>query len=489
MMHSITTVLTAVQRRLWCRHLMRGVLRGLSYGAAFAIGLVCLSFLFGAPHFSGGFAALAVLVGIIGGLVVALSQRPSLHSAAETVDRYYAMKDRTVSALAFTIEVADDPLRRLQIADTAAHLRKVRAQDCVPLTIPPTTGSWSIGLLSVTIAIVAYAQWLIPTAEATRPIPLAVQQAELLRSTVVAEIEKLAEETGSEELQSLSEELQRLTNALEQQVTDQEAYFATLSAMEQAITRTRANMQFSQNEKQLRDIAAAIKPADAMRAAAEAVEAEDYRRAASELEAIDPSELGDQERRAVSENLKKLQPQDRDPQANKLAQATKQLEQALETKDADQARQATEQISDAAKQQAVAETIEESMDRQMNRVSDAKGQGRDQGQTPSQTAQKTESPSQTWGKAASGNTQDGDSAPLQSTRERQRLTGQKGDGFSETETVAASATEHAAEREYAERYQAYRRQAEAVLESEPLPIGHRETIRRYFENIRPQTPQ
>jgi hypothetical protein len=28
--------------------------------------------------------------------------------------------------------------------------------------------------------------------------------------------------------------------------------------------------------------------------------------------------------------------------------------------------------------------------------------------------------------------------------------------------------------------------SEAVLDSEPIPLGHRQTIRRYFELIRPQ---
>lgn len=488
LMHSINDILSAVQRRLWCRRLVLGMLRGLIYGAAIAIGLVVLTLAFDAPHLGAGLATLAVLVGATAGLVVALSRRPTLHSAAETIDGYYAMKDRTVCSLAFAAESANDPLRRLQIADTVVHLRKVRAGDCVPLTVPALIKSSTVVLLGITLGIVAYSRWLIPTAEANRPIPLAEEQAKLLRSTVVADIEKLAEETDNEELQALGDELERLTDVLEQQVTDQEAYFATLSAMEQTIAKARANMPFRQNEKQLRDIAAAIKPADAMRSAAEALEAEDFERAGNELEALDPSKLGDQERRAVADNLKKIQPQDVDPQTNKLAQATKQLEQALQKKDTEQAREANQQISDAAKQQAVAEAIEESMERQINRLSDAKGQGRNDGQTPSETARKTERDSQTWGKAASGNPQDGDPERLQSNRERQRLTGQKGEGSSETEIVESSATEQEAQRTYAKRYQTYRQQAEAVLESEPLPMGQRQTIRRYFENIRPKTP-
>ena len=44
-----------------------------------------------------------------------------------------------------------------------------------------------------------------------------------------------------------------------------------------------------------------------------------------------------------------------------------------------------------------------------------------------------------------------------------------------------------ASREYREKYAQYRRLNEAVMESEALPLGHRQTIRKYFESIRPQS--
>jgi hypothetical protein len=46
-----------------------------------------------------------------------------------------------------------------------------------------------------------------------------------------------------------------------------------------------------------------------------------------------------------------------------------------------------------------------------------------------------------------------------------------------------------AARTYREQYQKYRRMTEAALNSEPIPLGHRQTIRRYFELIRPQNDE
>jgi len=34
-------------------------------------------------------------------------------------------------------------------------------------------------------------------------------------------------------------------------------------------------------------------------------------------------------------------------------------------------------------------------------------------------------------------------------------------------------------------YSKYRKMSDAVLDSEDIPLGHRQTIRRYFEAIRP----
>ncbi len=65
------------------------------------------------------------------------------------------------------------------------------------------------------------------------------------------------------------------------------------------------------------------------------------------------------------------------------------------------------------------------------------------------------------------------------------LTGQQSEGPSETEILQAPEGEQNAVRQYQAKYNKFKREAEAVLNSEPLPMGHRETVRKYFEAIRP----
>ena len=65
------------------------------------------------------------------------------------------------------------------------------------------------------------------------------------------------------------------------------------------------------------------------------------------------------------------------------------------------------------------------------------------------------------------------------------MTGQEGEGPSEIETTHSVEGRQQASRAYRDAYQKYRKLSESVLDSEPIPLGHRQTIRRYFEAIRP----
>ena len=60
------------------------------------------------------------------------------------------------------------------------------------------------------------------------------------------------------------------------------------------------------------------------------------------------------------------------------------------------------------------------------------------------------------------------------------------EGPSDVETSWSAEGRERARRSYREVYEEYRKLSEAVLDSEPIPLGHRQTIRRYFESIRPQ---
>ena len=75
---------------------------------------------------------------------------------------------------------------------------------------------------------------------------------------------------------------------------------------------------------------------------------------------------------------------------------------------------------------------------------------------------------------------------LDAKREEQKIQGQKGDqGDGDTEKISTTEADDHAKRDLKEVYHKYRKLSDAVLESEDIPLGHRQTIRRYFEAIRP----
>jgi hypothetical protein len=67
-----------------------------------------------------------------------------------------------------------------------------------------------------------------------------------------------------------------------------------------------------------------------------------------------------------------------------------------------------------------------------------------------------------------------------------RITGQPaGEGDSDVETTATPEARQQASREYKEKYQKFKKESEAVLEGEPIPLGHRQMVKKYFELIHP----
>ncbi len=118
-------------------------------------------------------------------------------------------------------------------------------------------------------------------------------------------------------------------------------------------------------------------------------------------------------------------------------------------------------------------------------LSECKGNCQKNGGPKFLARKKSTRPSSTWGRGVSGNV-DGDKTKLDSAHKRDQVQGQADEGPSEVETTHSPEGRQLATRSYAESYAKYKRKSEAALNSEPIPLGHRQTIRRYFELIRPQ---
>ncbi|MEZ6062368.1 MAG: hypothetical protein R3C19_18655 [Planctomycetaceae bacterium] len=101
------------------------------------------------------------------------------------------------------------------------------------------------------------------------------------------------------------------------------------------------------------------------------------------------------------------------------------------------------------------------------------------------TKARSRNSSSSTGAKTAGNV-DGEKTKLESERQMARLTGQLGeDGATDIETESGEFTPQEAQREAREVFGRYQKMSDAVLDAEALPAGYRQTIRRYFESIRP----
>ena len=339
---------------------------------------------------------------------------------------------------------------------------------------------------ALAIGIVLFAGGNQSDAINAQPVRLAADQASLLRETMLEEIQQLKDEAVEEpELDELTNKLDELLEELATESIDERDMMATLSEMEQAISEARDAMQLEMTDAQLKGLAEALQPSESMKQAAAAMESGDYEKASDKLEAIDPSKLNDKERRAVADNLKKFLAKLDPGQKGQLSGAAEQIQEGLEKKNDSQCKDGICKLAGLCKKQGNCKKIGECMACQLNRLSQCKSQCRGACKNGGNKVAKSDSPSQKWGKGSTGSPNDGEATRLDSTRREEQLSGVQGDGPSESEVIEAPEGEQDAMRQFAVTYKKFRSEAEAVLDSEPLPLGHRETVRRYFESIRP----
>ncbi|TWU06374.1 hypothetical protein Pla52n_20950 [Stieleria varia] len=477
---SIESLLASVSQRIRLRNVGHWASVGLAAGCFVALVIACL----GVATVPVSWITLpaSILVFTFAGVLVGAMIPVRTLATARLVDQHYRLKDRTITGLQFQRDA--DPVRLLQADDARRHLRQVDPRDCVPITANRPALYSAASMLVIATALLGLARPPLDSGIDATPVALAGDQAGDLRETMLDDLERLKEDVDQPELDDLTEKLDELIEELENESMDERDMMATLSEMEQAIQSAREAMQLEMTDAQMQALAAAIEPSEAMKAAAAAMKEGDYDKAAEKLEKIDPADLNDKERRAVADNLKQFLSKLPAGKQGKLSGAAEQMQAGLESKNLSECKDGMCKLAGLCKSQSQCKKIGECMACQLNKLSQCKSQCRG-GKNGGNNASKSNSPKNSWGRGATGKANDGEATRLDATRNQEQLTGQQGDGPSESEVIAAPEGEQDAARQYASRYQEFRNQAEAVLDSEPLPLGHRETVRQYFESIRP----
>ena len=191
------------------------------------------------------------------------------------------------------------------------------------------------------------------------------------------------------------------------------------------------------------------------------------------------------EAKAVEEQMKKSAQQMGEVGLGDLADATSEMAEGIKGGKG-KFQRGSRRLAKEVKGQSRRRKINELLQGELGRLNDAKSDIQRNSLARGKRPEKSASPSQSFGLSTSGNVR-GDQTNLLSKKNLEQVNGPvSDDGPSEVETTHSPEGRQQAARGYRESYHKYRRISESVLDSEPIPLGHRQTIRRYFELIRPE---
>jgi hypothetical protein len=237
---------------------------------------------------------------------------------------------------------------------------------------------------------------------------------------------------------------------------------------------------------QLSSLGTALAATSAFEGAGKALQDGKLEKAAKELEKIDEVKLTPKEAKALEEKLKQLAKQMGDAGQGSLGDAVGELADGLKG-GSGKVGKATRTIAKKVNNAVKRKKVNDLLTAQLEDLKDCKCDCQCNGGARIKMPSKSNNPSSNWGRAISGNI-DGEKTKLNSKRTDQQLTGTPGgEGDSDVETTSTPEARQQASRAYKEQYQKFRKESEAVLEGEPIPLGHRQIVKKYFELIRPSS--
>jgi len=430
----------------------------------------------------GGWLIATLLIGPALGAAFALVRRTSLRQAAAAIDSVCNLKDRMQTALGFLQTSSDGPLHRLQIDDAQKHLARVDPVKVAPIKRPkwfPLAIMLGVGTIALLIlpAIKSKAEAALP------PNPVVLDSADRVRLGL-EEMREFQKEHKDPELEKLLKELAEQTEALKQEAVDPMEALAKLSEMEASLQQMQKQLE-PDMQTELAKVGDVLSLSEAMEAAGKAMAQGDMEKAEDELAKMEMPKLDRKTEKAITEKLDQLKQNSGagGQKRKQMKQALQQVSSGLSQGDRSQFKEGMKGLASECKKQGNRKKLSDLLRKQCECLSECKsccqGQCKSESSSPKKGGQKAGS--------ASTTNEPGDQTPMLHTNPQMNLTGQdSGEGDVDIETEEGTARQQEAVRNYREAAEEYEAMSESVLESESIPLGHRQTIRRYFESIRPQ---
>ena len=484
MRNRIQGALEPVRRRQLGLLLMRSAAWGLLAGSAGGVYLGVVR-LMGRPVPTGLALVFLVAVPALAVVVGALRGR-NYRGAASAIDAHYKLKDRATTALDFVARSNPTVLHSMQLEDAQAHLDRIKPAEVAPLRIPRSL-AYAASLMLVALTLLLWPVSPGKSAKAGPAAPLAsiVAEAEKIVEDL-KQIDELAKSERNTDLEKLVKDLVEKAEEMKQPGVDLKEALAKLSEMQAAIAAEQAKYNVGLVDGQLQSLGAAMQAAEATDAAGQALQDGKFDQAVKELEKLESPPIDKKETKTLEEKLKQAAKSMGDVGLGQMSGAATEMAEGTAGGNKSKFQKATKTLANLTKGHAGRRRIKQILDQELDALDESKaGECNSQYAIRGKKPEKSNQASNDWGATTSGNVL-GDKTKLQAGRKVEEITGTPGEGPSEMETTHSPEGKQKAARAYKESYGKYKKMSEDVLDTEPIPLGHRQAIRKYFELIRPQ---
>jgi hypothetical protein len=423
----------------------------------------------------------AVLVPVFLAASVAIVNSRSILHAARAIDSQCGLKDRTETAMQFlSSATGNSPLQRLQVQDAENHLQAVDPLNVVPMRIPR---SWGCGVLMTVMACIlsCFAGQSEQISAAMETNAIIVAQADRVENSM-EELEQFQHDQNDPELEMLLKQLACQITELKEPGIDPKEALARLSEMEAALQEMQQQVAATSVEAELKEVGEALSLAEEMVAAGQAIVNGDMDKASEELSKLEVPELDRKTEKAITEKLQQIQDRQSDTRPKEdLKESLAKAVKGMTTGDKKAFQEGMKGLAGECKKQSQKKKLSNLLQKQSQSLSESKIACETESRAQIQSNKKG-------GMNAGKGSADlyGDQTAKQQAVSEMNLKGEdSGNGDSDTETEKGTEQQQEAVRQYRQNADKYEAMSETVLESESIPLGHRQMIRRYFELIRP----
>ena len=401
--------------------------------------------------------------------------------AAAHIDQSCGLKDRVSTALSFSSRKQTDAIHQLQMEDANEKAADIDATAVAPIKTPRTLiPGIGLAMIAIIVSIVATPMESVVAAPVVNNVLVAqASKAEI----ALEELKEFNQQETDPELEEMIKELSKKIAELKEPGLDPKEALAKFSEMEAALKKKQEQLDVSSTEQTLREVGQAIALATPMQSAGNDLENGEFEKASAELEKMEMPELDRKTEAAIKEKLEKLGDNDSGNGSKKLSEAIKKFSEGMSGKKKSKFKDGVQGLASESKKQGRRKKLTDLLKKQCRCMCDCKGEC--EAECESNGGNCVKKGGDKWGLGKSDN-QPGEKTSKLKSAQKMNLKGQQGDsGEVDVETIESAEQKQEAVREYRKQAKKYEQMSESVLSEEAIPLGHRQTIRRYFESIRP----